>query len=85
MSKDIIVDDRSPDMLTSSEAARVLHVHVNTIRRWSNQGILRAYRIGPRGDRRYRREFITKFLGELNANGVRYPSDRNECSNLLYD
>ncbi len=85
MSNDMLVDNRAPNMLTSSEVARLLHVHVNTVRRWSNQGILRAYRIGPRGDRRYRREAIAKFLEELNTNVVRHPSDRNEHSNLLYD
>jgi excisionase family DNA binding protein len=49
--------DVSP-MLTTSEVARVLNVHINTVRRWSNQGILKAYRIGSRGDRRFRREDV---------------------------
>ena len=39
-------------------AARLLGIHVNTVRRWSDRGILRAYRIGPRGDRRFSREDI---------------------------
>jgi excisionase family DNA binding protein len=50
-------NDVSP-MLTTSEVARVLNVHINTVRRWSNQGILKAYRIGSRGDRRFRREDV---------------------------
>ena len=49
-------------MLTTSEVARILNVHINTIRRWSNQGILRAYRIGSRGDRRFKREDIAEFF-----------------------
>ena len=49
-------------LLTSSEVARMLNVHINTIRRWSNQGILKAYRIGPRADRRFQREEIAAFL-----------------------
>jgi excisionase family DNA binding protein len=49
-------------MLTTSEVARILSVHINTVRRWSNQGILKAYRIGSRGDRRFRREDITSFF-----------------------
>ena len=49
-------------MLTASDVARLLNVHVNTVRRWSNQGILRAYRIGSRGDRRLNEEDIINFL-----------------------
>ena len=51
-------------MLTTSGVARVLNLHINTVRRWSNQGILRAYRIGLRGDRRFKREDIDSFLLE---------------------
>jgi len=55
------------NMLTVKEVARLLHIHPNTLRRWSNRGRIRAYRITPRGDRRFRREEITRFLAELNA------------------
>jgi len=55
------------DMLTLREVARLLHVHPNTLRRWSNDGRLRPYRINLRGDRRYKREEIAKFLAELNS------------------
>jgi len=55
-------------MLTASEVAQLLNVHINTVRRWSNRGIIRAYRIGPRGDRRFRKEDITGFLCELKVN-----------------
>jgi len=51
-------------MLTTSDVAHLLSVHINTVRRWSNQGILRAYRIGSRGDRRFRQEDIAIFLSE---------------------
>jgi hypothetical protein len=41
---------------------------MNTVRRWSNQGVLKAYRIGSRGDRRFRQEDIDCFLtGEPNG------------------
>jgi len=49
-------------MLTTSDVARLLNVHMNTVRRWSNEGTLKAYRIGSRGDRRFRREDIEYFL-----------------------
>jgi excisionase family DNA binding protein len=51
-------------MLTVSDVANLLNVHINTVRRWSNQGILKAYRIGSRGDRRFRQEDVTTFLSE---------------------
>jgi excisionase family DNA binding protein len=51
-------------MLTTSEVARLLNVHINTVRRWSNQGVLRTYRIGSRGDRRFERDDVVRFLLE---------------------
>jgi excisionase family DNA binding protein len=55
------------DMLTVREVARLLHVHPNTLRRWSNNGRITAYRITARGDRRFRRDEIARFLTELGA------------------
>jgi excisionase family DNA binding protein len=55
------------NMLTVREVARLLHVHPNTLRRWSNNGRIKTYRITPRGDRRFRREEIAHFLAELNT------------------
>jgi len=53
-------------MLTVREVSHLLHVHSNTLRRWSDQGIIKAYRIGPRGDRRFRAEDIAVLLLEEN-------------------
>ena len=50
------------DLLTAGEAAEFLNVHVNTVRRWSNEGILPSYRIGSRGDRRFKRAELEKFI-----------------------
>ena len=49
-------------LLSTGQAASLLNVHVNTVRRWSNEGILKAYRVGPRGDRRIRRREIDNLL-----------------------
>jgi len=51
-------------MLTTSDVARILSVHINTVRRWSNQGVLKSYRIGSRGDRRFRKEDIDNFFSK---------------------
>ncbi len=64
----MVKDNEIGPMLTIREVARLLHVHTNTLRRWADQGIMKAYRIGPRGDRRFRRRDITGFLRELKTN-----------------
>ncbi len=63
----MVNDEQMGNMLTVQEVSRLLHIHPNTLRRWSNQGRIRAYRITPRGDRRFRQEEILRFLAELNA------------------
>ena len=61
-------DNQERAMLTTSEVARLLHIHINTVRRWSDRGLLIAYRISSRGDRRFRREDIVRFLTEMASN-----------------
>ena len=54
-------------VLRTGEVAWLLHIHSNTVRRWVDRGIIRAYRIGHRGDRRFRREDIAHLLAKLGA------------------
>lgn len=54
--------ERISTMLTTGEVARLLNVHDSTVRRWNDRGIIKAYRIGPRGQRRFRRDDITIFF-----------------------
>ena len=76
-----MVDERQiRPMLTVREVAELLHIHTNTVRRWSDQGVLRAYRIAHRGDRRFRREDVARFLAELN-----YSEDYNETASRTID
>jgi len=49
-------------MLNSSEAASMLSIHINTLRRWSNLGLLPVYRLGSRGDRRFKRKDIDNLV-----------------------
>jgi excisionase family DNA binding protein len=49
-------------MLRVGEAARLLHVHPNTLRKWSTDGLIPSYRIGRRRDRRFALEDLARFL-----------------------
>ncbi|MEE8374510.1 MAG: helix-turn-helix domain-containing protein [Dehalococcoidia bacterium] len=57
-------EDLMMPVLTMREATRLLNVHSNTLRRWSDRGIVKAYRLGPRGERRFRREDIDALFTE---------------------
>ena len=78
------IDKNIDPMLTASDVARLLNVHMNTVRRWSNQGMLKAYRIGSRGDRRFRQEDIAYFLSRENTTSSkrRVPAWRTMIDNL---
>lgn len=49
-------------MLTASEVADMLHLHVNTVKRLGDRGELPFYRVCKRGDRRFRYEDVLNFL-----------------------
>lgn len=48
--------------VTSREAADLLHVHVNTLKRWGDRGVLPFVRLNARGDRRWSVSGIEAFL-----------------------
>ena len=49
-------------MLTGEELAKLLAIHINTVRRWSKEGKLPSYRIGSRGDLRFKASDIKRYL-----------------------
>ena len=49
-------------LLAVREVARLLGVHVNTVRMWADYGILDSYRIGQRRDRRIPMEAVRCLL-----------------------
>lgn len=53
---------RNNKLLKLSEAAEILNVHPNTLRKWDRKGILKAVRFGERKDRRYRKEDVMKLV-----------------------
>ena len=54
-------------LMTCDEVAEFLRVHVSSVRRWSRSGKLKAYKVGGRGDWRYRQQDVEAFL---NSHGV---------------
>jgi excisionase family DNA binding protein len=46
--------------LSTGDVAKLLNIHTNTVRRWNRSGLLKSFRIGPRGDRRFKREEVEK-------------------------
>ena len=51
-------------MLTATEVADMLHLHVNTVKRLGDRGELPFYRVCKRGDRRFRLHDVMKFLSQ---------------------
>jgi|YNPNPStandDraft_1061719.scaffolds.fasta_scaffold12725_9 excisionase family DNA binding protein len=49
-------------LLNVREAAELIKVSQMTIRRWTNAGILRCYRIGPKKQRRFRLRDLEEYL-----------------------
>jgi len=49
-------------MLTASEVAAMLHLHVNTVKRLGDRGELPFYRVCKRGDRRFLLNDVLEFL-----------------------
>ena len=47
-----------PKLLTIRQAAEILNVHAETLRRWDKAGKLQAIIVNERGDRRYNPEDI---------------------------
>jgi excisionase family DNA binding protein len=55
--------DELPELLTIEEVANLLRVSKITLKRWGKTGKLPAIRINSRGDRRYKKEEVMRFLG----------------------
>lgn len=59
------MDEKVDELITLEEAAKILKVHTQTLRRWDKSGKLKAIRIGSRrgiGDRRYRKKDIQAYI-----------------------
>ncbi len=58
-------------LLTISEAAALINVHPETLRRWDREGTLVALKVNDRGDRRYRESDLLEFMN-VNPDLIRY-------------
>lgn len=56
-------------IMTCDEVAEFLRVHRSSVRRWSRSGKLKAYKVGGRGDWRYRHQDVLAFLYEADTQG----------------
>jgi excisionase family DNA binding protein len=70
------LDTAMPDVLTTGEAAQICGVNFRTVLRWIDRGLLQAYRLPGRGDRRVLREELLRFMVK---NGI---PDRSQISAL---
>jgi len=77
--KEELVTKNEISLLTAGEVARLLNVHINTVRNWSNLGVLKSIRIGPRNDRRFREKDILTFL-EQTGNGNIDPESNEQAT-----
>ncbi len=77
-----MMDGDTESLMTSGDVAEMLHVHINTVRRWSDRGILRPYRTGPRGDRKFARDDVISFLTSSRYPGI--PDDEGNLPNTPF-
>ena len=61
--------DGLPEVLRPSEVARVLRIHVGTLRRWDKEGKLHPLARSEGGHRRYARADVLALLGEGRTDG----------------
>ena len=57
-------------MLTVGQASQIVHVHGNTLRKWSDEGLIPSYRIGQRRDRWFDLEVLLDFLAADGNRGI---------------
>jgi excisionase family DNA binding protein len=55
-------NSKETKLISLREAARILGVNPQTLRRWDDANKLKAVRVGSRNDRKYKAEDIIKML-----------------------
>ncbi|MFH0748537.1 MAG: helix-turn-helix domain-containing protein [Candidatus Bathyarchaeota archaeon] len=62
MTKNMLKTQELPKLLTIRQAAEILNVHVETLRRWDKNGKLKAIIVNERGDRRYKPKDLEQII-----------------------
>ncbi len=70
-------------MLTVDEVAYVLHVHPTTVRKWEKLGQLKSYRLGTKGNVRFKTEDVSHFTGSVSRTPVMPPPSPPETGTHL--
>lgn len=56
-----------PELLTIGQVAEMFHIHQDTLRNWEKSGKISPLRIGPRQDRKYRKEDIQTLMDGMGS------------------
>jgi excisionase family DNA binding protein len=65
--KNALLDRELNRMLTITEAAEILGVSCTSLRRYANEGKIRAYRVGSGKHRRFRKRDVLEYLEKNGA------------------
>jgi excisionase family DNA binding protein len=65
--KNTLLDRELNRMLTITEAAEILGVSCTSLRRYANEGKIRAYRVGTGRHRRFRKRDVLEYLEKNGA------------------
>lgn len=57
-----MTQEKLPEILTISQASKLLNCHPNTLRNWVAHGMIECIRFGKRGDRRFKKDDLLKLL-----------------------
>jgi excisionase family DNA binding protein len=59
MTADLLLNQK--DTLTTRELAKILNVHINTVRKWADNGTILCSRVGKRKDRIFDKKDVQIF------------------------
>ena len=69
--------------LTIAEAAEFLQVSETSLRRWTNNGSLRCFRVGGRNERRFLKEDLLAFMQKIDLQLAEQEPERETYSDTL--
>lgn len=78
----MVATDVGQEYLTSSEAAKLIGIHPNTLRGYADQNLITHIRL-PGGHRRFQRADVEEFVARLRDRTVSEPSEAQIARLLL--